>query len=72
VDAQSSFPHTAEPDPSESPSAETGVIAETPRGRFRGLLMPSKGDGLVGAFLGIPYAEPPLRELRFRVSKKTT
>lgn len=46
------------------------VIANTPRGKIRGrTYYINKTGEWVGGFLGIPYAEPPIDRLRFRVSK---
>lgn len=45
------------------------IIVETLSGKIRGRLLSFTTDKshYVGAFLGIPYAESPVRELRFRV-----
>jgi len=76
-DAQSSgFSDQVKPEPTKSASAsdEDSIIVQTLRGKFRGRVMSfsfgTRNDGVVGAFLGIPYAEPPVRELRFRVNTK--
>ena len=62
---------STEPGSTEPPSsADEGLVVQTLRGKFRGQVMSVKNDGLVGAFKGVPYAEPPLRELRFRVNTK--
>nr|XP_046172145.1 cholinesterase-like isoform X1 [Oncorhynchus gorbuscha]XP_046172146.1 cholinesterase-like isoform X1 [Oncorhynchus gorbuscha]XP_046172147.1 cholinesterase-like isoform X1 [Oncorhynchus gorbuscha] len=42
------------------------VIVATDRGRVRGTRLPVPGGGYVRAFLGIPYGNPPVGELRFR------
>lgn len=45
------------------------VIANTPRGKIRGrTYYINKTGEWVGGFLGVPYAEPPINRLRFRVS----
>ncbi|CAG7833300.1 unnamed protein product [Allacma fusca] len=41
-------------------------IVETRQGRVRGRRFPIRNNEFVAGFLGIPYAEPPLQELRFR------
>ncbi|KAM7331306.1 hypothetical protein ACRRTK_010495 [Alexandromys fortis] len=45
--------------------AEEDFIVTTKAGRVRGLSLPVLG-GTVTAFLGIPYAQPPLGRLRFK------
>ena len=53
-------------------STDKHVTVETSQGRIRGRVLSfhgGKSRHTVGAFLGIPYAQPPLRELRFRVSQ---
>lgn len=45
--------------------AEEDFIVTTKDGRVRGLSLPVLG-GAVTAFLGIPYAQPPLGRLRFK------
>lgn len=45
--------------------AEEDFIVTTKTGRVRGLSLPVLG-GTVTAFLGIPYAQPPLGKLRFK------
>ncbi|KAK7151753.1 hypothetical protein R3I94_008181 [Phoxinus phoxinus] len=43
------------------------LIISTDKGKVRGLRLPVPGgSGYVGAFLGIPYAKPPLDLLRFK------
>lgn len=43
------------------------LIVSTDKGRVRGLRLPVPGGSeYVGAFLGIPYAKPPLNLLRFQ------
>uniref|UniRef100_A0A8B9CPF6 Carboxylic ester hydrolase n=1 Tax=Anser brachyrhynchus TaxID=132585 RepID=A0A8B9CPF6_9AVES len=46
-------------------AAPPPVLASTTGGPVRGLLLPAV-SGPVAAFLGIPYAEPPLGRLRFQ------
>jgi len=50
-----------------SPTPEQFVV-QTLSGRVQGKLFEGlrNKDSVVG-FLGVPYAEPPIRELRFRV-----
>lgn len=44
------------------------VIAETEYGRVRGVVTTSALDTEYISFFGIPYATPPIGELRFKVS----
>lgn len=53
------------PSPSVSQS-ENDLTVTTHLGRVRGIRMPVPDKGHVIAFLGIPYAEPPLGKKRFR------
>ncbi|KAJ8416794.1 hypothetical protein AAFF_G00326720 [Aldrovandia affinis] len=53
------------PLPSISQS-ENDLTVTTLQGRVRGVRMPVPDRGHVTAFLGIPYAEPPLGKKRFR------
>ena len=48
-----------------SESGADSLTVKTSLGEIEGL---SLRDGKVKAFLGIPYAKPPLGELRFRVA----
>lgn len=41
------------------------ILVTTKNGKVRGKLLPVL-NGSVGAFLGIPYAKPPVGKLRFR------
>lgn len=43
------------------------VIAETEYGKVRGIKTTSCLNTSFNAFLGIPYAAPPVGELRFKV-----
>ncbi|XP_061205220.1 acetylcholinesterase, partial [Neopsephotus bourkii] len=52
------------PSSSSSPSSELLVV--TPDGPILGSLLPASPSSLAAAFLGIPYAQPPLGPLRFR------
>lgn len=40
------------------------------QGKLRGCQLKTDNDFLYNAFLGIPYAKPPVGNLRFRVSEK--
>ncbi|XP_019345837.1 acetylcholinesterase [Alligator mississippiensis] len=51
--------------PQEPEGATDELVAQTQAGPVRGLRLPAL-SGHVTAFLGIPYAEPPLGPLRFR------
>lgn len=44
------------------------VILNTKYGTLKGLTEQSRGGRSYFAFYGIPYAEPPLGDLRFKVS----
>ncbi|XP_049630412.1 cholinesterase [Suncus etruscus] len=45
--------------------SEEDVIITTNNGKIRGINLPVLG-GIVSAFLGIPYAQPPIGSLRFK------
>ena len=45
-----------------------GVLIETKQGKIQGQIETSRGGRHFYAFYGIPYAEPPVGELRFEVS----
>lgn len=45
--------------------SEEDIIVTTKNGKIRGINLPVLG-GIVSAFLGIPYAQPPLGNLRFK------
>lgn len=45
------------------------LIADTEYGKVRGAKKISALNSAYNAFLGIPYATPPIGELRFKVSK---
>lgn len=47
------------------------VIADTEQGKVKGVKKISAVNTAYNAFLGIPYATPPLGELRFKVSSKS-
>ncbi|XP_048024406.1 cholinesterase-like isoform X3 [Megalobrama amblycephala] len=48
-------------------AGQNDFIISTDKGKVRGLRLPVPGgSGYVGAFLGIPYAKPPLDLLRFK------
>lgn len=44
------------------------VIVDTDLGRIRGVKKVSALETPFNAFLGVPYAKPPIGELRFKVS----
>lgn len=44
------------------------VIVETKLGNVRGTVMLSRNGAKFNAFLALPYAKPPIGELRFKVS----
>jgi len=43
-------------------------IAKTSNGTLYGTTMPTRLGRSIYAFLGIPYATPPLQKLRFKVN----
>ncbi|XP_055966633.1 cholinesterase [Sorex fumeus] len=49
----------------EKTHCEEDIIITTKNGKVRGISLPVLG-GTVSAFLGIPYAQPPLGNLRFK------
>ena len=49
-------------------SLKTNLV-ETKNGKIRGISLKTSQNASVDAFLGIPYAEPPIGELRFRPPK---
>ena len=46
-------------------------IVETPLGSVAGQHVPLENGDVINAFLGIPFATPPVDELRFEVYKVT-
>lgn len=44
------------------------LIVETSYGRLQGITVETNAGKKASVFLGIPYAKPPLAELRFEVS----
>ena len=50
-------------------SKQPAIIVDTAQGSVRGSKMKSKLGKKIFAFRGIPYAKPPLGELRFRRSE---
>lgn len=46
-------------------ATEDEIIVTTTSGQVQGKLLPTL-DGEIRAFLGIPYAKPPVENLRFR------
>ena len=53
--------------PSHVPAARNSRIVRTGQGRMQGMVLVPDGPGLgsVEAFLGVPYASPPVGRLRF-------
>lgn len=51
---------TAEPDDDDP------LIINTDKGKVRGITIPSATGKKVDAWLGVPYAQPPIGSLRFR------
>lgn len=43
-------------------------ITEIQQGKLSGLWWATRGGKVIAAFLGIPYATPPIGSLRFKVS----
>jgi hypothetical protein len=58
----------AEGDPSTTAAPEEDILVEIDQGSLRGKRLISRGGREYSAFYGIPYAKPPLGELRFQVS----
>ena len=52
--------------PTCSSQSESDLIVQTRSGRVRGIRMPVLDHSYVTAFLGIPFAEPPVGKRRFR------
>lgn len=50
-----------------APAEDYDVTVRTERGLLRGLRIESARSQEVLAFLGIPYARPPVGDLRFKV-----
>ena len=44
-------------------------IVETNYGKIRGKWLWSRGNLPIASFIGIPYAEPPIGDLRFKVTQ---
>ncbi|XP_045509451.1 carboxylesterase 3B-like [Colias croceus] len=58
----------------ESSSGDAGVRPEarTPLGALRGFYMRSRRGRRIAAFTAVPYAQPPVGELRFKVCATPT
>ena len=50
-------------------AAERVPIRRTPLGNVKGFYMKTRGGREISAFTAIPYAVPPINELRFKVCK---
>ena len=48
------------------------VVVQLQNGELRGTHLTSRNNKTFYAFMGIPYAEPPVGELRFKVRDKVT
>lgn len=48
------------------------VLLHTKQGSLNGETLISRGGRIFSAFYGIPYAEPPVGNLRFKVSSRMT
>lgn len=46
----------------------SAVFVNTRLGRIQGLLLSSRNGKKFGAFMGVPYAQPPVGNLRLEVS----
>lgn len=58
----------AYPDAKAVAEISTSPMVITPLGNLQGSSMKTKSGKLIYAFRGIPYAKPPVGELRFKVS----
>lgn len=47
----------------------SGPVVRTPLGKIKGLRMLSRGGREYYGFYNVPYAEPPIGELRFKVTE---
>lgn len=47
--------------------SENQPVVSTPLGDVSGYYMKTRGGKQISAFTGLPYAEPPLGNLRFKV-----
>lgn len=47
------------------------LIVSIKEGSLQGKFLATRNGKLISSFTGIPYAEPPLGPLRFKVNKKT-
>ena len=52
--------------PNGSCQSDSDLFVQTRTGRIRGIHLPVADRGYVTAFLGIPFAEPPVGKCRFR------
>ena len=56
----------------ENPSVPASLIKSTSYGKLRGMIVSASLNRNVSAYLGIPYAKPPINELRFRAPQKVS
>ena len=56
------------PGETNSPAVEQEILVDLDIGQLRGKKMVSRGGREYLAFIGVPYAQPPLGPLRFAVS----
>lgn len=56
--------------PACSSQSDSDLIVQTRSGRVRGIRLPVPDHGYVTAFLGIPFAEPPVGKRRFRPAER--
>lgn len=49
-------------------NSEDQPIFATPLGEIKGYYMKTRGDKQISAFTAIPFAEPPVENMRFKVN----
>lgn len=53
----------------QNPFEMEGPVVKTPLGGLQGSIIKTDRGETIYTFLGIPYAKPPVGDLRFKVSK---
>lgn len=49
--------------------SQDDYVVEISQGKLKGSILKSRNGRNFGAFQGIPYAKPPINELRFMVNR---